>query len=84
MAVLEAMACGLPVVGTPVGVVREVASLPAQVSKEGLARQILQVLSNPIQHEGLSHQARQIVESQFSLDVTTETFVEIYKKGREK
>jgi glycosyltransferase involved in cell wall biosynthesis len=84
MAVLEVMACGLPVVGTPVGVVREVASLPAQVGKEGLAAQILQVLSNPIQHEGLSHQARQIVESRFSLDVTTETFVEIYKKGREK
>lgn len=81
MAVLEAMACGLPVVGTPVGVVREVACLPPQLTKEGLATQILQMFSNSTQREVLSQQARQIVESQFSLTVTTENFLDIYKKA---
>lgn len=80
MAVLEAMACGLPVLGTPVGVVREIACLPAQTSKEALAAQVIELFSDEIRYLELRQQARQTVEQGFSLAVVTANFSRIYEE----
>lgn len=74
MAVLEAMACGLPVVGTPVGVVREVACLPASWQEEVLAEQATAVLQGRVPYPN----PRAIVQSQFSLPVATARFLQLY------
>ncbi|MFQ5614366.1 MAG: glycosyltransferase family 4 protein [Anaerolineae bacterium] len=80
MAVLEAMACGLPVLGTPAGVVRDVACRPAQTSKEALAAQVVEVLSDADLYRQMSRQARRRVEEEFSLPVTAENFTSIYRE----
>lgn len=80
MAVLEAMACGLPVLGTPVGVVREIACLPPQTSKEALAAQVIDILNDPVRYQELSRQARQISLEKFSLPIVTKNFLNIYNK----
>ena len=79
MAVLEAMACGLPVIGTPVGVVRDIACLSAHESAEVLARQAVQILSEGTTYHNRTHQARVLVEADFSLDKSVENFLSIYR-----
>jgi glycosyltransferase involved in cell wall biosynthesis len=78
MAVLEAMACGLPVLGTPVGVVRDVACLLPQTSAEALAAQVIEIFRDESRYQELRRQARQIVEAKYSLPVTTNIFLKIY------
>lgn len=78
MAVLEAMACGLPVIGTPVGVAQEVACRPAHCSVDVLAGQVIDVLGNESAYADLRRQARQMVEQRYSLPVTTRNFEHIY------
>jgi glycosyltransferase involved in cell wall biosynthesis len=78
MAVLEAMACGLPVLGTPVGLVRDVACLLPQISPEALAAQVIKVFRDESRYQELRWQARQIVEAKYSLPVTTNSFLNIY------
>lgn len=79
MAVLEAMACGLPVIGTSVGVVREVACLPPQTSAAALAAQIIELFDDLPHYQQLRQQARQVVETRFSLALTTANFLKIYQ-----
>lgn len=79
MAVLEAMACGLPVIGTPVGVVQEVACLPPQTSAAALAAQIIELFDDLPRYQVLRQQARQVVETRFSLSLTTANFIKIYQ-----
>jgi glycosyltransferase involved in cell wall biosynthesis len=78
MAVLEAMACGLPVLGTPVGVVRDVACLLPQTSAEALATQVIEIFRDESRYQELRRQARQIIEAKYSLPVTTNSFLNIY------
>ena len=77
VAVTEALACGLPIVGTPVGVLPEVAALPPQPTAVALAQQI-HILLQPEQHARQRQRARQQAEEQFSLPHTTARFVELY------
>lgn len=79
MAVLEAMACGLPVIGTPVGVARELACLPPQVASDLLAGQVIEMFQDQTRYRHFSRQARQIVEAEFSLPVTTGNFLNVYE-----
>lgn len=81
MAVLEAMACGLPALGTPVGVVKDVACLPPQTSATALAAQAIEILSDEVRHQELSRQARRCVEAEYSLPVTTRNFLKIYNEA---
>lgn len=81
MAVLEAMACGLPLVGTPVGVARELACLPPQASAEALAAQVIEVFGDEARYQALRRQARQIIEAEYSLPVTTHNFLKIYAEA---
>jgi len=81
MAVLEAMACGLPVIGTPVGLMPEVACLPPTFIATQLAAQIIAIFSNPHFYQTATQQARQIVADKFSLPATTNTFETLYQSG---
>lgn len=80
MAVLEAMACGVPVLGTPVGILGQVAALPPQVTAEGLAAQVIELLSDETRLGDLGQQARQIVEQRFSLPISMATFFQLYEE----
>lgn len=82
MAVLEAMACGLPVTGTPVGVMPEVAGLPPSSEPAVLAAQVVEILGDPARYRLLSRQARHIAETRFSLPATEQRFQEIYENVR--
>lgn len=79
LALLEAMACGLPALGTPVGVMSQVAGLPPQASAAALAAQVIELLSDPPRCRELGCQARQVVETKFSLPVATANFLKIYE-----
>jgi glycosyltransferase involved in cell wall biosynthesis len=79
MAVLEAMACGLPVLGTPVGLARELACLPAQASAGELAAQVITLFGNKDQYLATRQKARQTVERDFCLPATTKQFLQLYR-----
>ncbi len=79
LAVLEAMACGLPVLGTPVGVARDLACLPPQTSKEALAAQVVEIFSDSVRYQELGQQAHQMVEAEYSLPITVANFLKIYQ-----
>jgi glycosyltransferase involved in cell wall biosynthesis len=79
MAVVEAMACGLPVLGTPAGVLPEVAALPAAGDPSVLAEQVLELLANRELLAAQGEAARRLAESQYSLDVTGERFRVLYE-----
>jgi glycosyltransferase involved in cell wall biosynthesis len=81
MAVLEAMACGLPVLGTPVGVAREVACLPPQTSAEGLAAQVVEIFSDAVRYRDLRQQAYKIIEAEYALPRTLNNFLSIYTEA---
>lgn len=78
MAVLEAMACGLPVLGTPVGVAGEMACLPSSSAASVLAEQVVTVLSDKAGYQALREQSRRVVEERFSVAVAVRNFLEIY------
>jgi glycosyltransferase involved in cell wall biosynthesis len=78
MAVLEAMACGLPVLGTPVGVTAELAAFPATNDPGTLASQAVKLLCDPNLYKTHSKRARQVVVTEYNLDKTVECFVAIY------
>lgn len=80
MAVLEAMACGLPVLGTPVGVVRDVACRPPQHTAEALAGQVVEVFAaqRGAGFAALRQEARAIVERDYSLAGAVERFSALY------
>ena len=80
MAVLEAMACGLPVLGTPVGVAEEVACLPPTWDKTVLADQVVKILRDPQLSETFGAKSRQTAESRYSLPVTTTNFLKLYRE----
>jgi glycosyltransferase involved in cell wall biosynthesis len=66
MAVLEAMACGLPVIGTPVGVTAELACFPASNQAEILATQAVSLFNDPAAYPTRRERASQQVIAQYS------------------
>lgn len=78
MAALEAMACGLPLLGTPVGVAAELACAPASGRVETLAQQVDDLLSDDTRYAKARQQARQVVEQWYSLAMTAQNFINIY------
>ena len=79
MAVIEALACGLPVLGTPVGVLPQIAAAPPQETAESLAVQIPPLLQ-PDYYARQRQQARQQAVDSFSLPRTTARFVQLYEQ----
>jgi glycosyltransferase involved in cell wall biosynthesis len=81
MSVLEAMASGLPVAATPVGLARDLACRPPADSAAELAAAVLSVLSDPDSYQTLRHHARSTVEQRYSLATSVATFQTLYQEA---
>lgn len=82
MAVLEALACGLPVLGTPVGVLPEVAAAPPQTAAAALAAQAVALLTDPAAYQSASVQARHLAQTAYDLPVTMQKFQTLYEQAQ--
>ncbi len=80
MAVLEAMACGRPVVGTPVGVARELALLPDSMDPAGFAATIAQLWSDRAMLAQMSALAGTVVQEHYALGRVVEWFNDLYDR----
>jgi glycogen(starch) synthase len=78
MSLLEALACGLPAIGTPVGILPEIACRQATWSEELLASQVVDVLADQQSYVPLRRQARALVERDYSLSSSIERFQSLY------
>jgi glycosyltransferase involved in cell wall biosynthesis len=86
LSVLEAMACGVPVVATAVGDVGTVVrdglnglTVPVR-DPEALARAMLSILEAPDRAAGMGRAGRQLVEREFSLTTTVERYQSLYEE----
>jgi glycosyltransferase involved in cell wall biosynthesis len=78
MAVIEALACGLPALGTPVGVMPQVAAAPPQETAEDLAAPIPSLLQ-PDHYKEQRGRARQIAIELYNIAHCTALFVQLYE-----
>ena len=78
MAVLEAMACGVPAIGTPVGVLPAVGALPAETTAEGLTGQVVALWEDGVLYGEKCRQARRLVVRDYSLVGSVGRFEAIY------
>jgi glycosyltransferase involved in cell wall biosynthesis len=76
MAVLEAAACGVPVVGTPVGVLPEL-GVPAATEAE-LAAALVAVLRDPGRRAALRAQALEVVRAEYAVEAAVRRFEAVY------
>ena len=86
MALLEAMALGLPVIATPVGGVPEIVThqvdglLVPPGDVDALAAAIARLMSEPALRERLGRAARETAAQRFSLDSAVERLLGIYRR----
>jgi glycosyltransferase involved in cell wall biosynthesis len=78
MAVIEALACGLPVIGTPVGAMPQVACFPPSWDKRTLAEQAIAVLMEQAEFAQRREVARQTAVTHYDLTATTNAFLKLY------
>ena len=82
MAALEAAACGLPVVGTRVGVIPELAPDAGRVAPVGdavgLADGIAELLDDPAARARLECSARELAAAEFGLERCATRFLDLY------
>jgi glycosyltransferase involved in cell wall biosynthesis len=76
LAVLEAAACGLPVVGTPVGVLPELGQ--AARDEAELVQRLTELRDDDAQRRRLGQRAYQSVQTKFALNVTSGRWRELY------
>jgi glycosyltransferase involved in cell wall biosynthesis len=83
---LEAMACGLPVVGSAVGGIPDIIKdgetglLARQKEPDSLAEKITKIFSDASLRRKLVENGYQMVEKNFSWDTISEKFIEIYRE----
>ncbi|MFC1878375.1 glycosyltransferase [Chloroflexota bacterium] len=80
---LEAMACGLPVVSTPVGLAPEALAdgcgiLTPPADPEALAHAILEIMNNHPKAQRYAQQARTRVLQKFNLDRISQEYIQLY------
>ncbi len=78
MSVLEALACGIPILGTPVGVVRDLACDTPTYKPEVLAQQVLDILCNPHNYQNLSDQSHKVAQEMYNMNTTVNKFYRLY------
>lgn len=84
--ILEAMACGTPVLTTPVGAIMDIIAdqetgfIMENSSPECIAENIIRALRHP-NLNGVADLARKLVESQFSLDAARKKYQEVIACG---
>jgi N-acetyl-alpha-D-glucosaminyl L-malate synthase BshA len=83
---LEAMACGTPVIGSDVGGIPDIIKdgyngfLVSEKSPEGLADKIIELVSNEKMAEEFSINGLKIVKERFSWEIVTERFYRLYEQ----
>ena len=78
MALLEAAACGVPAVGTPVGILPEIGL--ATSSEEDLTSQLAGLLQDPVRLGNLGQAALAKVRRDFSAKTTVAQFIDLYER----
>lgn len=82
---LEAMACGLPVIGSDIGgipdIIRkgETGLLIRQKDSQDLADQIIRLLSDESLRKKVIKNGHNLISTKFSWEVVTDRFIEIYR-----
>lgn len=85
MAVLEAMATGLPVIVPEIGIFPELIErtqgglLVPRDDPAAIAQQIIRLQENPLLHKRLAHAATEGVEQHYSADAEAEAVIETYR-----
>lgn len=85
VALCEALACGLPVLASPVGLAPElleqsaIGELAASNQPEALAAALLRLLERQQKWPAMSRAARQLAEERLSLQVCTSRFINMYR-----
>jgi glycosyltransferase involved in cell wall biosynthesis len=83
MAALEAAACGLPIVGTQVGVIPELAPVAARIANigdaEGLADGMEEFLAHEPSRVAAGHAAHEMAAAEYGLDRSAGRFLELYE-----
>ncbi len=83
MAMLEAAACGLPIIGTGVGALPSLAPNAAIVvrpgDEQGLAEAMTRILREPAEAARLGKNAREQVESMYEIGDATDRFLDLYR-----
>ena len=82
MAVQEAMAYGLLVIGSPLGVLPHVAVRPATDDPDALAKQIWELFSQPEELQSLGLEARNAILSGYDLIGSAKRFEKLYHSMR--
>jgi len=84
LAILEAMAAGIPVVATAVGGITEIVKhgetgvLVEPKNSNVLAEAILQILNNPVQADSFCEQGKKLVEKKFHVDLMVKNIANFY------
>ncbi|OJJ19294.1 hypothetical protein BKI52_21000 [marine bacterium AO1-C] len=87
---LESLACGVPVVAFDTGGIPDMVTpyktglLAPTENHQMLGKKINEILSNPQLHQTLSQNARKKAISEFSLDIQTKRYIEIYQQVLQK
>lgn len=86
LTLLEAMACGTPVVSTATGIVELLGDEPPLIvgdnEPEALVAAIAKALSDPVAADARAQRARTIVESRFDIEALTDRLVDLYEATR--
>ena len=84
---LEAMACGIPVIGTDVGGIPDIIKnkvtgfLVEEKNGEAIADCIIKILGNKSLRDDMCQNAQKIIVERFSWDVVSDRFIELYQRN---
>jgi glycosyltransferase involved in cell wall biosynthesis len=86
ISLIEAMACGLPVIATAVGGLKDILEhgkngwVVRAGDEDGLHQALHRMLSDPVLAESLGQTARQTVQERYSAQQVTQAYVDLFKK----
>ncbi len=84
-ALMQAMACGLPVISTPVGSIAEIVAdgdsgiLVPPRDAESLARAIAALLDGPVLRQAIASRARTLAEERFGDDLMVDRMLDVFQ-----